>query len=423
MRNFLKLGLLLLTTSFILSCSNEDENNVPQPESVLEANFKTDRCKALEIVASSAGVTNAVYEWYLVDSPETKTTATKKKLVGQDNKLIFISPEAGDYVVELDVTIGQSTKFYQTTITVEKETVDYLSCINKVYDFLPAVGQFTNTMPAWTEGLTSQDMCKQVEDQIAKEKNLGMITLGGFGGYVIFGFDHSVVNKKGMCDIRINGNAFWSNTNPNPDASTRGGSCEPGIVSVSIDANHNGLADDQWYEIAGSEYNKETTIKNYSITYNRPAIEEEEPSDEYIKWTDNQGTEGWIAKNGFHNQSYYPLWLQGENYTLTGTKLANNGIGESGEGTYWVQYSYAWGYVDNAKNDDPASAIDLDWAINEDGEFVHLPYVDFIKVHNAVNQVCGWIGETSTEITGAIDLHIANIEITSEEAKQYDTKS
>ena len=31
--------------------------------------------------------------------------------------------------------------------------------------------------------------------------------------------------------------------------------------------------------------------------------------------------------------------------------------------------------------------------------------VDFIKVYNAINQQCGWIGETSTEVCGAIDIH------------------
>lgn len=418
MKHFIKLGVLLLTICSVFSCSNN--NNDPKQEFSLKSNFTTDRCKAIEISVPSIDAKNVTYAWYLIDSPKTKTSTTARQLIGQSNKLIFITQEAGNYVIELDVKIDQSIKSYQTTVIVENETVNYLSCINKVYDFLPAVGQFTNGLPNWSEGLTAQDMCKQVENKIAHEKSRGMISLGGFGGYVIFGFDHSVVNAKDLCDIRIKGNAFWAQGNPNPNGNPRGGSCEPGIVSVSIDTNHNGLPDDEWFEIAGSEYRKEETIKNYSITYNRPAIEDENVADEYIQWTDNQGATGWLPKNMFHQQSYYPLWIKDDHYTLTGTKLANNGIDESGEGTYWVQYSYAWGYVDNAKNEDPASAIDLDWAVDQDGQLVHLPYVDFIKVHNAVNQVCGWLGETSTEITGAVDLHIANIKITSEEAKKYD---
>jgi len=420
MRSSLKFGLMLLAVSSIYSCSSDD--NDPQPTINLEANLTTDRCKPIELVASPTAVKNVTYAWYLLDSPETKSeTTSEKELLGQENKLIFISPEEGDYIIELDVMTAQSTQTYQTTVSVAHEAVDYSSNMSKVYDFLPAVGQFTNALPAWSEGMTAEDMCQQAEEKIANGAN-SMITLGGFGGYIIFGFDHPVVNQKGMCDIRINGNAFWSQANPNPEGNTRGGSCEPGIISVSVDANHNGLADDQWYEIAGSEYYKEGTVHNYSITYYRPEVEDNSTTEEYIKWTDNQNEEGWIAKNNFHRQSYYPLWLEGDSYELTGTKLANNAVDESGKGTYWVLYSYAWGYADNAKNDDPASAIDLDWAVDEEGNLVHLPYVDFIKVHNATRQVCGWLGETSTEITGAIDLHVADIDITTAEAQQYDTE-
>ena len=36
---------------------------------------------------------------------------------------------------------------------------------------------------------------------------------------------------------------------------------------------------------------------------------------------------------------------------------------------------------------------------------MYLPGVNFVKVYTALNQVCGWIGETSTEVCGAEDLH------------------
>ena len=40
------------------------------------------------------------------------------------------------------------------------------------------------------------------------------------------------------------------------------------------------------------------------------------------------------------------------------------------------------------------------------GNPVHLDGVDFIKVYSGINQFCGWIGETSTEVLRAQDLHI-----------------
>lgn len=54
-----------------------------------------------------------------------------------------------------------------------------------------------------------------------------MITLGGFGGYVVMGFDHTIMNVAGKRDFRVLGNAFYADANPNPNA-PEGGSCEPG---------------------------------------------------------------------------------------------------------------------------------------------------------------------------------------------------
>ena len=54
-----------------------------------------------------------------------------------------------------------------------------------------------------------------------------------------------------------------------------GESAEPGIVLVSKDTNGNGLEDDEWYELAGSEYNSPATTKNYTITYYRPSSPKE----------------------------------------------------------------------------------------------------------------------------------------------------
>ena len=37
---------------------------------------------------------------------------------------------------------------------------------------------------------------------------------------------------------------------------------------------------------------------------------------------------------------------------------------------------------------------------------VALPGIDFVRVQTGINQYCGWIGETSTELSKAVDLHI-----------------
>ena len=276
--------------------------------------------------------------------------------------------------------------------------------ISKVYDFLPAPGQFVNELPEYMDGDSHEAILAKVEEQICGDKNPGMISLGAFGGYVVFGFDHPVANVEGAYDFKIYANAFMA------AGSSVGGSCEPGIVMVSVDANGNGLADDEWYELAGSDYGKETTIKNYSITYYKPDADKT-PTPEgmmtdttYIRWTSSEGDEGYVMKNSFHNQSYWPEWYEGETIEFVGTKLADNAFDQSGNGTYYVLTRLDWGYVDNYANDID-EGFKIDWAVDAEGNPKHLTHIDFVKVYTAVNQYCGWIGETSTEVCGAEDLH------------------
>ncbi|MGV8093523.1 MAG: hypothetical protein AB2L24_16810 [Mangrovibacterium sp.] len=290
--------------------------------------------------------------------------------------------------------------------------------ISKVYDFMPAVGQFINTMPEYKQGDAKETIIARAEEFVKGENPKGMISLGGFGGYIVFGFDHMIENVAGYRDFKVLGNAFWADANPNPEAPSRGGSCEPGIIMVSYDANNNGLPDDAWYEIAGSEYGR--SVKNYEITYYKPdpnktpVLNEKEfyaTDTEYIYWEDNQGNSGYKMKNQYHAQSYYPEWIAGDRITFTGTLLPNNAVDESGEGRYWVQYSFDYGYADNAPNNDDESAIDIDWAVDANGNKANLPGIHFVKVYNGMNQECGWLGETSTEVSGAYDLHLLGISI------------
>lgn len=281
--------------------------------------------------------------------------------------------------------------------------------IAKVYEYNPAPGQFINTLPKYEEGDTYDTMLEKVGEQLIGSSTPGMISLGAFGGYVIFGFDHSVVNNPGEYDFKIYGNAILSS------ASNRAGSAEPGVVMVSRDDNGNGLPDDEWYELAGSEYGKESTIKGYGITYYAPEadhVADPDPDNRYITdrtyilWTADKGDtrQGYVMRNSAHQQSYWPEWLDRTTLSFEGTKMADNFINTSGKGTYYVQQSLDWGYADNQPNaQDPGFKID--WAVDAAGVPTVLDKIDFIRVHTGVNQYCGWLGETSTEVAGAEDLH------------------
>ncbi len=397
----------------LFSACKKDNPGKPEIEIPAEAtvSLETSVYKAMYLDTKLELGTSATYKWSIEETPSGLYSITRTDSL----KAYFLTMEAGTYKMKLNASENGKSYIRNIVLTVKQEDKTFSPYISKVYDFMPAVGQFTNKLPQYEEGNTKEDIVKKVEKTLSGKKNPGLISLGGFGGYVTFGFDHTVVNVKGKRDIRIMANAFYAAANPNPNA-PKGGSCEPGIIMVAYDANKNGVPDkDEWYEIAGSEYKKETTIKNYEITYYRPESENG-PADKYIRWEDNQGNSGYKSKNNFHKQCYYPNWIKEDKITFRGTLLPNNAIDESGNGTYWVLYAYGFGYADNAPNGDADSAFDISWAVNSKGDKVELPGVDFVKVYTGINQEAGWLGEVSTEVGGAYDLHMEKEEIQSEPA-------
>lgn len=282
--------------------------------------------------------------------------------------------------------------------------------IAHVYDYLPAPGQFVNVFPAYKPGYTQDSINAQLEASLCGGIG-GSVSLGSYGGYIIFGFDHPVINKHDY-DVKIYGNAMQSQTVPDQ----MGGSCEPGIIMVGVDMDDDGVpsAADHWYEIKGADYDR--CQHGFEVTYFRPDENKERvphPSwrfindIEYVHWTSNDAElgDGYVWRNTFHSQPYWPLWIEDTVITMRGTRLPNSSIDMSGgNGNNWFQPFFGEGYVDNLPNNlEPGFMID--WAIDEDGNPVTLDHIDFIKVYCAQLDYCGWLGEVSTEICGAEDLH------------------
>ena len=314
--------------------------------------------------------------------------------------------------------------------------------LTHVYEYRPAPGQFINTLPIARVGEPEDSVLSRCHASICGRIDTitqtyhgeiittidtvwaqSMISLGGYGGYVIVGFDHPVVNMHGY-DFEILGNAFVS------EQVSSGGSSEPGIVMVGVDVDGDGVPSDgdKWYELAGSEYNHPQTQHDYTITYYRPdegkprtpsLVDPHLNDTTYIRWTSNDvnpdSVSGYMSRNTSQNQPYWPLWLQDEEtMTFSGTKLRCNAVDLGGNdgNSYYVLYFYDWGYVDNLPNYSELMpealhnpGFKIDWAVDEQGRHVNLTHIDFIKVYNAMNQYCGWTGETSTEVAGGIDYH------------------
>ena len=255
--------------------------------------------------------------------------------------------------------------------------ISHSAYISRVYEYMPAMGQFVNLSPKYEEGDDEVAMIRKCETALVNNAR-GMVTLGGWGGYITFGFDHPVANLEGR-DIQILGNAFYMT------GSSEYGSSEPGIVLVSVDENCNGAPDDMWYELKGCLYDDPTTNHALSRTYTR---------------------DGDTIRNTFHDQPYYPQWITADAYTLYGAKLAPQSVTISGQN---VQRILDYGYVDNKPNTDiEGTSFDISWAVDANGNAVQLDSIHFVRVYNAADEILDLTGELSTEITGAIDLHINN---------------
>ena len=313
---------------------------------------------------------------------------------------VFSSEEVGTHTLEVKATTHINAAIevcHSFTIEViesgkyrRERTATSTSLFSEVLEYMPAPGQFIGDLKTGGftgEELTAEDAANYAEQRLRQNN---WVSLGAFGGYIVVAFDHSVENISGA-DLAITGNSF-------------DGSSEPGVVWVMQDENGNGEADDTWYELAGSETGKGTTIQEYEVTYYRPTS-----NGMPVGWTDNKGGSGTIDYlASFHNQpSYYPTWITAESYTLRGTRLEARNYDRSGNGSMWVQPAYDWGYADNTSERDCADAVnslDIDNAIDILGRPTKLEYIDFVKVQSAVQSKSGWIGELSTEVCNIAEI-------------------
>lgn len=328
---------------------------------------------------------DAVYTWS-VDGTEVQS--------GESSEYVFDLTAEGSYTVSVTMRNSYTAASQDLTVTVLPAEGTYFraadassnASISKVYEYTPAPGQFIN------DGVTLTSPEEAYSYALERLSQGQFVSLGAFGGYLIAGFDHSVESSTdGGFDLQITGNAHSS-------------SSEPGIIWVSQDENGNGLPDDTWYELRGSEYGKPETWQDYAVTYYRPSS-----NGTSIEWTDNRGSSGTVDYiPAYHSQeTYFPLWITADSYTLRGTRLEDRLVDENGNGSLWIGRPFDWGYADNWSGTDPdIDKFRISDAVRWDGEPADLTYIDFVKIQCGVQAKGGWTGEQSTELTVIRDLHI-----------------
>ncbi len=221
-----------------------------------------------------------------------------------------------------------------------------------------------------------------------------IVSLGSGGGYVIVKFDPPILNHAnniGGYDFIIFGNAFFV-----LPISSEQRFQEPAYVEVMKDANENGLADDTWYLLKGSD----TSISSIlTLTYSRttttlkPANKSHYPGTTYFPGYPDDITVSFFSfppeKTG---QTAENIWGYAD---VTPTLTKPDGI--ANEDFYTVPDTPGDYPIDSGSGG--GDSFKIEWAVNKStGTSVSLDYINFIKIINGATNMMGMFGEASPDI-------------------------
>lgn len=311
------------------------------------------------------------YEWTIGDS-----------VIGKSLHLTFISPVSGKYALTLRATAGKQTATATSVVTVS--TAAYLSHAYTVFEYAPAPGKQHNwsvigEKTSWKYGVEyplpyTDFLAKATE--LRKASPFLSLFIGSWGGYATFQFDHTVANVAGKTDLELS--AFFSNKDV------------PGVY-VAYDRNKNGKPDDnEWYEIKNADYGLEDTIGyEMTFTYDRSETDTRRVYT-YYNWIDNktEPAKGEVAINKTFSSSTTSTGVLSTRGFFPGCYMDIN--------TREMELLNGWKnsfslkgkrIVKDVTGGNPFAQklnIDIDMAVNEKGESVQLPGIDFIKVRRTV---------------------------------------
>ncbi len=364
--------LLLWSSSMIYSCSGDKGLDQPSIEmEIPSAGFQVEVGKPISLQANFLNAEGAAISWEIDGT-----------VISTNQSLIFTPSNVGNYsaVVKATTANGSDSKAFQI-----KVTTTHSPYITGVFEYVYAPGQHASLIPA---NATASSF---IGEPWTQDKSFTY--LGGWGGFIIAGFDHAVNNSDGA--------DFCVYTQP-------GAASEPGVIFVMDDSNNDGLPNDTWYELKGSEFNHSETIRDYSLTYFKPQ------SSGKVTWSDNKGNSGELNPVFQSDTWWWSGYGDKNSVTFTGTRLPNAYINDSQTETEnWVIRNglFLNGYAECYSNNDynstlKANLLDISNAVDADGNPVQLNAIRFIKVQSGVFQIAGWLNEISTEVSGAADLHL-----------------
>jgi hypothetical protein len=300
---------------------------------------------------------------------------------GQNSEMFTLSPGAtGNYTVTLTVD-GASIA---TGAAVHKTIKTTVVCLSALALTPPA--EVLN--PSFTPPL--------------RHFSPGQFTLrgNGYGWSLGSVLGYEVWQWRATNEFNIMGNGF-------------GGWEEPGVVWVMCDENQNGLPDDTWYELKGSDDEsgqwRPQITRRYAVTWFDFGAEYEE--NEYgqltadLLWVDSKG------RSGIMGGGWPSVWgVKAPRVTYAGTMIRDEGEPIYGGYSFKIP-DVDWGYVDGGDMRagpyaDQNGKFFVSNAIQRDGSPANLPWIDFIKVQTAIFCYGSVFGEISTEIYSADGLGV-----------------
>jgi hypothetical protein len=319
-------------------------------------------------------VKDPVFSWQVQGGAHTVTG-------GYGGDIFTLTPSAvGNYTV----TVHVSGASIATGAPVDKTVTTTVVC-------LPAL---PSTPPAEVENaLFTPPLRHFSPGQFTKAGSGYGWSLGSVLGYEVWRW-------RAVEEFHIYGNAFgfWE---------------EPGIVWVSCDENRNGLPDDTWYELKGSEDEtpryRSMISRRYAVTWfdlgNLPEENEYGQLIAALCWVDSKG------RSGFMSGAWPDVWgVSAPKVTYTGTMIQDTGEPIYGYDSFFIP-DVDWGYVDGGYLSRDSNAylngkFFVSNAMQRDGSPANLPWIDFIKVQTAIFSYGGVFGEISTEIYSADGLGV-----------------
>lgn len=363
-----------MALALFTACNQGNKLTGPVISFAIPANgFKVEIGESLPLTPIVANGANSVYSWSVNGS-----------VVSSEKVFSFKPLKIGDYTLQLKVSNDAGSDDKTILISAFSNFSPY---ITKVFDYQYGPGQNATLIAADWKG-----------SDFIGEPWTGSKTytsLGGWGGYIIAGFDHTIKNGEGA-DFAI--------------FAQPGAGSEPGVVYVMNDSNNNGIPDDgEWAEIKGSEFNNSETIHDYQVTYYKPV------DNGNVTWKDNLGNGGELIPHYGSSSWWWSGYGDKTEVQFTGEKLPDAYINTSTQvnvenwavrpGLFTSGYAECYFNLDY-NNSLKANLFDISDAVDKAGNKVNISGITFLKVQSGVFQIAGWLNEVSPEISGAADLSL-----------------